>query len=41
MGDLNGWVENRMQVEITGAFAVQGENDNGKFLTSDLKSGCV
>ena len=30
LGDLNGWVVNRLRVGITGGFGVPGENDNGK-----------
>ena len=28
--DLNGWVEDRVRVSITGAFGIPGENDNGR-----------
>ena len=30
LGDLNGWIEDRMRASITGAFRVPGENDNGR-----------
>ena len=28
--DLNGWIEDRTRADITGAFVVPGENDNGR-----------
>ena len=30
MGDLNGWVVDRVRVGITSAFRVSRENDNGR-----------
>ena len=30
MGDLNGWVGDRVRAGITGAFGVPGENENGR-----------
>ena len=30
LGDLNGWVGDRVRVGITGTFGVPGENDNGR-----------
>ena len=30
MGDLNGWVGERVRADITGVFEVLGENSNGK-----------
>ena len=30
LGDLKGWITDRMRVSITGDFGVQEENDNGK-----------
>ena len=30
LGDLNGWVGDRVRPGITGAFGVQGENDNDR-----------
>ena len=30
LGDLRGWIGDRMRASITGAFAVQGKNDNGR-----------
>ena len=28
LGDLNGWIRDRMRASITGAFGVPGENEN-------------
>ena len=36
-GKLNVFVGDRMRVDITGAFGVPGENDNGRRLISGLK----
>ena len=33
LGDLNGWVGDKMKVGITGAFGVPGYNDNGRRVT--------
>ena len=30
LGDLNGWVGDRVRVGITGSFGILGENDNGR-----------
>ena len=30
LGDLNGWIGDRMRASITGTFRVPGENDNGR-----------
>ena len=30
LGDLNGWIFDRVKASITCAFAVPGENDNGR-----------
>ena len=30
LGDLNGWIGDRMRAGITGTFGVTGENDNGR-----------
>ena len=30
MGDLNGWIGNRTKADITSAFGVPEENDNGR-----------
>ena len=30
LGDLNGWIGDRLRAGITGAFGVSGENDNGR-----------
>ena len=30
MGDLNGWIGERVRAGITRAFGVPGENDNGR-----------
>ena len=30
LGDLNGWIGDRMRASITGAFGVPGENKNGR-----------
>ena len=30
LGDRNGWIGDRTRAGITGAFRVQGENDNGR-----------
>ena len=32
LGNLNGWMGDRMRASITGAFGVPGENDNGRKL---------
>ena len=32
LGDLNGWIEDRTEAGITGAFGVPGEKDNGRVL---------
>ena len=37
LGNLNGWVENRVKEDITDVFRVLGENDNRKV----VKVGCV
>ena len=30
LGDLNGWIGDRMRASITGSFGVPGENNNGR-----------
>ena len=30
LGDLNGWIGDRVRASITGAFGVLGENENGR-----------
>ena len=30
LGDLNGWIGDRVRTDITGAFGVPGENNNGR-----------
>ena len=30
LGDLNGWIGDGTRSDITGAFGVPGENDNGR-----------
>ena len=30
MGDLNGWIGDRVRASITGDFGVPGQNDNGR-----------
>ena len=30
LGDLNGWIGDRVKIGITGAFGVPGENDKGR-----------
>ena len=30
LGDLNGWIRDRVRAGITGAFGVPGENDDGR-----------
>ena len=30
LGDLNGWIGDRVRADITGAFGVPGENENGR-----------
>ena len=30
LGDLNGWIEDRVRTGITAAFGVHEENDNGR-----------
>ena len=30
LGDLNGWIGDRVRAGITGAFGVPGENENGR-----------
>ena len=30
LGDLNGWIGDRVRISITGAFGVSGENKNGR-----------
>ena len=32
IGDLNGWLEDRSRVGVTGGFGVPGENDNGRMI---------
>ena len=30
LGDINAWIKDKKRAGITGAFGVQGENDNGR-----------
>ena len=30
LGDLNGWIRDRMRAGITGAFRIPGENNSGR-----------
>ena len=30
VGDLNGWIRDRIRAGITGAFGIPGEKDNGR-----------
>ena len=42
LGDLNGWIGNRMRAGITGAFGVTGENENGRRVVEFcVERGCM
>ena len=41
LGDLNGWIGDRLRASISGAFGVPGENENGRRVVSSVLKGTV
>ena len=42
LGNLNGWIGDKVRADITGAFGVSGENEKGEdWWSSMLKGDCV
>ena len=41
-GDMNGWIGNKVRTDITGAFGVPRENDNGRRVVKfSAERGCM